>query len=296
MLQLVQVLNDIMHALLSSCCDLDSKGSSCQQCPEKGVVCSVQMQRLVQACQPGDSLVFQFSGHGSQVRDYSGDEVDGLNETLLPCDFRAVRTAFTVSLATDAVPLVCDSLASIGKHSSLSLQVLCTRQRHVVDRLAASLVLCCLVCCLCAYTRLRAQAGQLTDDEVNRILVNPLPHGVRLHAIIDACHSGSVCPLGPMLSLFSNHFNHPACTDLPTTWQAMDLEFRCKVKYDGPRWKQEYLWRPRHYKVGCSPRMTLSPQVTRAQPACLWTHLSSLAVSAGHLGRPSHPVRCFKRL
>ena len=54
-------------------------------------VCSVQMQRLVQACQPGDSLVFQFSGHGSQMRDYSGDELDGLNETLLPCDFRAVR-------------------------------------------------------------------------------------------------------------------------------------------------------------------------------------------------------------
>lgn len=37
-----------------------------------------------------------------------------------------------------------------------------------------------------------AQAGQIIDDDLNRLLVNPLPPGVRLHAIIDACHSGSV--------------------------------------------------------------------------------------------------------
>jgi hypothetical protein len=33
------------------------------------------------------------------------------------------------------------------------------------------------------------------DDDLNRLLVNPLPLGVRLHAIIDACHSGSVLDL-----------------------------------------------------------------------------------------------------
>ena len=44
------------------------------------------------------------------------------------------------------------------------------------------------------------QAGMITNDELNRVLVNRLPHGVRLHAIIDACHSGSVrccCCLSP---------------------------------------------------------------------------------------------------
>ena len=35
-------------------------------------------------------------------------------------------------------------------------------------------------------------AGEILDDEINMRLVNPLPQGVRLHAIIDACHSGSV--------------------------------------------------------------------------------------------------------
>ncbi|KAM5554508.1 metacaspase-1 [Rosa sericea] len=42
---------------------------------------------LVQGCQPGDSLLFHYSGHGSRKRDYHGDEVDGYDETLCPLDF-----------------------------------------------------------------------------------------------------------------------------------------------------------------------------------------------------------------
>ncbi|KAJ4824258.1 hypothetical protein Tsubulata_031286 [Turnera subulata] len=45
------------------------------------------MYWLLQGCQPGDSLVFHFSGHGSQQRNYTGDEVDGFDETLCPLDF-----------------------------------------------------------------------------------------------------------------------------------------------------------------------------------------------------------------
>jgi hypothetical protein len=82
---------------------------------------------LMAGLRPGDSLVFHFSGHGSQQRDFTGLEVDGLNECLLPLDHRA--------------------------------------------------------------------AGVIVDDELNRILVNPLPPGVKLHAIIDACHSGSALDL-----------------------------------------------------------------------------------------------------
>lgn len=39
---------------------------------------------------PGDSLVFHYSGHGGQQRDYSGEEDDGMNETLCPMDFQYV--------------------------------------------------------------------------------------------------------------------------------------------------------------------------------------------------------------
>ncbi|KAG8368663.1 hypothetical protein BUALT_Bualt15G0069200 [Buddleja alternifolia] len=43
---------------------------------------------LVQGSRPGDSLVFHYSGHGSQVRDLDGDEVDGYDESILPVDYQ----------------------------------------------------------------------------------------------------------------------------------------------------------------------------------------------------------------
>ncbi|KAK9803281.1 hypothetical protein WJX72_006942 [[Myrmecia] bisecta] len=64
------------------------------------------------------------------------------------------------------------------------------------------------------------QAGQISDDELSRYLVNPLQPGVRLHAVIDACHSGSM----------------------------LDLEYRAKVKGGVPTWKNEYRRRPSVYK------------------------------------------------
>ncbi|TQB76845.1 T-complex protein 1 subunit eta [Monascus purpureus] len=39
------------------------------------------------------------------------------------------------------------------------------------------------------------QAGHITDDEMHRIMVNPLQPGVRLTAIFDSCHSGSALDL-----------------------------------------------------------------------------------------------------
>lgn len=92
---------------------------------------------LMTGLRPGDSLLFHYSGHGSQQRDYTGVEADGLNETLCPLDFR--------------------------------------------------------------------YAGEIIDDELNRILVRPLTQGVKLHAIIDACHSGSVMDLPYMATCHSGY-------------------------------------------------------------------------------------------
>ncbi len=39
------------------------------------------------------------------------------------------------------------------------------------------------------------QAGQIVDDELNAMLVRPLPQGVVMHAVVDACHSGTVLDL-----------------------------------------------------------------------------------------------------
>lgn len=46
------------------------------------------LQWLVAEAQPGDSLVFHFSGHGAQIADTTGNEKDGLDETILPIDFK----------------------------------------------------------------------------------------------------------------------------------------------------------------------------------------------------------------
>lgn len=45
-------------------------------------------QRLTQYSQPGDVAFVSFSGHGGRVVDISGDEDDGFDETLIPCDFQ----------------------------------------------------------------------------------------------------------------------------------------------------------------------------------------------------------------
>lgn len=85
------------------------------------------MQWLVEDCRPGDSLVFHYSGHGSQEEDIDGDEIDGYDETICPLDYKT--------------------------------------------------------------------NGMIIDDEINYTIVRPLPRGVKLHAIIDACHSGTVLDL-----------------------------------------------------------------------------------------------------
>jgi hypothetical protein len=46
-----------------------------------------QIKWLVSNCVKGDTLVFYYSGHGSNVRDSNGDETDGSDETIVPLDF-----------------------------------------------------------------------------------------------------------------------------------------------------------------------------------------------------------------
>ena len=41
---------------------------------------------LIQKVQPGDVVVFHFSGHGQQLCDQDNDEIDGLDEALVPYD------------------------------------------------------------------------------------------------------------------------------------------------------------------------------------------------------------------
>ena len=42
---------------------------------------------LITGAKKGDTLIFHYSGHGSQVADVSGDEIDGKDETICPHDY-----------------------------------------------------------------------------------------------------------------------------------------------------------------------------------------------------------------
>jgi len=46
------------------------------------------MQWLTGGAQAGDEMFFHYSGHGGQMEDRKGDELDGKDETLIPCDFQ----------------------------------------------------------------------------------------------------------------------------------------------------------------------------------------------------------------
>ncbi|KAJ3120824.1 Ca(2+)-dependent cysteine protease [Nowakowskiella sp. JEL0407] len=85
------------------------------------------LQWLGQGAQPGDSLFLHYSGHGATVSDTDGEEVDGLDSTIVPVDYES--------------------------------------------------------------------AGQITDDELHRVICQPLPAGCRLTTIMDCCHSGSILDL-----------------------------------------------------------------------------------------------------
>lgn len=93
---------------------------------------------LVYGVKAGDHLFLHYSGHGSHQADSDGDEADGKDETLVPCDY--------------------------------------------------------------------LQCGMLTDDELRRVLVQPLPKGARLTCVFDCCHSGSQLDLAYKVKLLpDNH-------------------------------------------------------------------------------------------
>ena len=52
---------------------------------------------LVSNARPGDNVVIFYAGHGSQMWDESGDEDDGLDETLAPADASPTSTEYDIS-------------------------------------------------------------------------------------------------------------------------------------------------------------------------------------------------------
>ncbi|KAI7741299.1 hypothetical protein M8C21_009366 [Ambrosia artemisiifolia] len=64
------------------------------------------LQWLVRGCQPGDSLMFYYAGHATQIPDEDGDEIDGYDEALCPLDYRVAGSILDDEInATIVAPL-----------------------------------------------------------------------------------------------------------------------------------------------------------------------------------------------
>jgi len=50
------------------------------------------------------------------------------------------------------------------------------------------------------------QRGPILDDEINEAIVRPLVHGVRLHAVVDACYSSTLLDLPYLCHMSRNGF------------------------------------------------------------------------------------------
>jgi len=71
-------------------------------------------QWLVSGAKPGDTLFFMFSGHGGQTRDLDGDEADGLDELIYPCDYQRSGRILDDELHNVLVSKIIDGVRLIG--------------------------------------------------------------------------------------------------------------------------------------------------------------------------------------
>ena len=93
------------------------------------------LEKLVDDTGPADTVYLHYSGHGSQVEDLSGDEVDHLDETLVPQDGRSgtVRDIVDDELAAILARLKAKSAIIVldSCHSGTATRALDIRARSV---------------------------------------------------------------------------------------------------------------------------------------------------------------------
>ena len=158
---------------------------------------------LVEGAETGDCLFFHYSGHGGQMRvaratsrgratsrpstrrrDTDCAEDDGFDETLIPCGAGPVR-----SLSWVAAPVVARRCRRQGRIAAPPRV-----PREYSNRLGDESGSVARAFTSHCATRSRADyqsAGQIPDDLLWKELVNKVPEGVRLTAIMDCCHSGA---------------------------------------------------------------------------------------------------------
>lgn len=85
-------VNDVrrMHYVLTNKFGLDKENVHVltnEQATRDGIINAIR-EHLIAKARPGDVAILYYAGHGSQMRDISGDETDGRDETIIPHDSR----------------------------------------------------------------------------------------------------------------------------------------------------------------------------------------------------------------
>jgi metacaspase-1 len=63
-----------------------------------------QIQKFISSLKSGDKAIFHYSGHGGSVEDRNGDEKDGLDECIYPCDLEEILDDDLRMLLVDSLP------------------------------------------------------------------------------------------------------------------------------------------------------------------------------------------------
>jgi len=123
---------------------------------------------VVRESRPGDTVFLHYSGHGGRVRDTSGDEDDGFDETLIPVDYQRSGQIVDDDLCTQLVKampqgvLVTSLMDCCHSGTVLDLPYRFTADGDAMvrqnefdfgDIAVVALAACCLfdlLCCLCS--------------------------------------------------------------------------------------------------------------------------------------------------
>ena len=96
------------------------------------------MNWLVADAKPGDNFFLHYSGHGSQTEDLDGDEEDGLDETILPVDFKTAGqivddVCFPITMVSDSQKMHDILVKPLPKGARLTAIFDCCHSGSVLD-------------------------------------------------------------------------------------------------------------------------------------------------------------------
>ena len=89
------------------------------------------------------------------------------------------------------------------------------------------------------------RSGKILDDEINEIIVRPLGRGVKLHAVVDTCHSGTIldlpylCRLSRYTSSSLHHIHSNTYDPLRPTNQPNNAQVEFLVFFRTGYWQWE---------------------------------------------------------